>query len=580
MQQAYEREECAVTIRTMPDSPAAFAEATWDDILPYYEELAGRPLDRNDQAGIEAWLRDWSTLDTLLTEAGTLARIAYSIDTADLAKEAASRRWSAEIGPKSQEQRVRLQRRLVDLGYEREDLRTLLRRFRNQIDLFREENTPLQAELAGLNIAYQKITGGMTVEWDGEQKPLPQLLPFLFSPDRATRERAFRLRAQPYIAARDDLADIFDRQYALRQETARNAGLANYRDFVHREKNRFDYTPADCERFHDAVERTVVPAVERLHERRRRQMGLDTLRPWDTGPDPLGRPPLKPYEGVDELIGRATPIFERVDPALGDYYRTMVDERLLDLDSRKGKAPGGYCATLPHRKRPFIFMNAAGVPGDVRTLLHEAGHAFHSFEASRLPLLWQRHPGSEMAEVASMAMELLSSPYLERDAGGYYAPDDARRARIEHLEGILLFFPHCASVDAFQHWIYTSGEGADRDARDAAWLRLRERFERGLDWSGLRAERVARWYQQLHIFLYPFYYIEYGIAQLGALQVWRNALRDQGRAVTDYREALALGATRPLPDLFAAAGARLVFDAEGMGELVALVEEQLAALEG
>ena len=281
-----------------------------------------------------------------------------------------------------------------------------------------------------------------------------------------------------------------------------------------------------------------------------------------------------------DLIGRAEDIFARVDPALGGYFTRMVEEHLLDLDSRKGKAPGGYCTSFPHSGVPFIFMNAVGVAGDVNTLLHEAGHAFHSFEARKLPLMMQRHPGSEMAEVASMAMELLAAPYLGRDQGGYYSRDEARRDRIEHLEGILAILPHIASVDAFQQWLYTSGEGADADARDAAWLRIRARFEQGVDWSGLERERVARWYQQLHIFLYPFYYIEYGIAQLGALQVWRNALRDQQAAVSAYREALALGATAPLPDLFAAAGARLVFDAAGMGELVALIEEQLAALEG
>jgi oligoendopeptidase F len=565
-----------MTIAKLPDSPQAFADATWDDILPYYEELATRPLDREN---VEAWLAEWSKLDELIQEAQSLASIAYTTDTADPAKEAAHLRFSSEIAPRLQEQRVRLGRRLLDLGYERDDLTTLLRRFRNQRDLFRAENMPLIAEAQKLNAQYQKITGGLMVEWDGEEKTLPQLQPFLLSPDRAVRERAFRLRARPYTERRDELADLFDRQFALREQIARNAGFANYRDYAHQEKNRFDYSPADCERFHAAVEETVTPAVERLYEARRRQIGVETLRPWDTAQDPQGRPPLQPFAEVTTLIDRAGTIFERVDPALGGYFQTMARERLLDLDSRKGKAPGGYCTGLPHRKRPFIFMNAVGVHGDVNTLLHEAGHAFHGFEAYRQPLLWQRHPGSEMAEVASMSMELLSAPYLAREAGGYYGEEDARRARAEHLKGILAILPHIASVDAFQHWIYTSGEGGDRDARDAAWLRIRARFERGVDWSGLEAERMARWYQQLHIFLYPFYYIEYGIAQLGALQVWRNALRDQAGAVASYRHALALGATAPLPKLFEAAGARLSFDSGTMGELVALIEEQLATLE-
>ena len=564
-----------MTAPALPDSAAAFADATWADIAPYYEELATRPLDR---ANAEEWLRVWSDLDALLEEAEARSEVDYTTDTIDPAKEERFLRFVSEIGPQLGEQRVRLAGRLLDLGYERPGLETTVRHFKNSRELFREENVPLGAAEQRLNAQYQKITGGMTAEWDGEARPLPQLSPYLEDTDRATRERAYRLRAQPYIAARDELAAIFGEQYALRQESARNAGFANYRDYAHQEKDRFDYTPADCERFHEAVEATFVPAAARLREARRRTMGLDTLRPWDLGPDMRGRSPLRPFADMAGLIDPARAVFAHVDPALGGYFDTMADGGLLDLDSRRGKAPGGYCTSFSQLGLPFIFMNAAGVSGDVKTLLHEAGHAFHVFEARDQPLLFQRHPGSEMAEVASMSMELLAAPFLGRDRGGYYSAEEARRDRIEHLQGIIEFFPHCASVDAFQHWIYTSGAGVDAAARDAAWLRIRGRFEPGLDFSGLDAERIARWYQQLHIFLYPFYYIEYGIAQLGALQVWRNSQRDPQEALASYRRALALGTTVPLPELFAAAGARLIFDREGMAELVALVEGELAAL--
>jgi oligoendopeptidase F len=561
---------------TLPNSPEAFAEATWDDILPYYQELAARPLD---QSNVERWLRDWATLEEMVAEASAIAYNAYTTDTESEAKEAAQVRFSSEIEPQMHEQHVGLSKRLLDLGYEPANTETLLRSFRNQLAIFREENVPLVGDEERLNTQYNKITGGMTVEWEGKEIPLPRLAPYLLDPDRAVRERAWRLGTRPYIDQHDALADIFDQQYALRQQMAKNAGFANYRDYAHQAKDRFDYTPEDCERFHAAIEQTVVPAVARRLERRRQQMGLDTLRPWDTAVDPEGRPPLKPFEEVGTLIGQAETIFDRVDPTLGGYFKTMAGEHLLDLDSRKGKAPGGYCIDYPYRGRPFIFMNAVGVAGDVDTLLHEAGHAFHVFEAHDIPLYWQRHPGSEMAEVASMSMELLTAPYLAKEDGGYYATADARRARIEHLEGVLQTLPHVASVDAFQQWLYTSGEGHDRDARDAAWLRIRDRFERGVDWSGLEQERIARWYRQLHIFLYPFYYIEYGIAQVGALQVWRNSLNDQAGALAAYRRALALGGARPLPELFAAAGAKLAFDAETVGSLIALVEAQLAALE-
>jgi oligoendopeptidase F len=448
------------------------------------------------------------------------------------------------------------------------------------MQIFNEANVPLSAELSRLTTEWSKVIGAMTVEWDGAEKTPSQLLPYLESSDRDVRERAFKLRAKPYIESSDTIAGIFDSMYDLRQQTARNAGFDNFRDYAHREKNRFSYTTEDCMRFHEAVETAVLPAVKRLHDRRRRQMNLDDLRPWDTSVDPLGRPALKPFSDMATFIDRAASVFGKVDADFRGYYETMVDAKLLDLENRKGKAPGAYSQTLNFRKQPLIFMNAVGVDDDVRTLLHESGHAFHSFEASKLPLLFQRHPGSEMAEVASMSMELLAAPFMDKESGGYYTPDDERRSRAELLEGIVLFFPHCASVDAFQHWIYLDEAGRDADARDAMWLDLRRRFEGdAVDWSGLDKERIARWYQQPHFFSSPFYYIEYGIAQLGALQVWRNSLQDPKEAVRKYRAALSLGATQPLPELFKAAGARLVFDSEGIRELITLVEEELAKLQ-
>jgi len=563
--------------RSLPESPDAFKNAAWEDILPYYDELASRPLDRTS---VEAWLADWSLFESLLSEAGALANFAYSCDTSDPAREAVQLRFGTQISPQAREQRAQLQERLVELEYVRPGLETTVQRFRNQVQLFSEANVPLFGGLSRLETEWSKVNGSMTVEWDGEERTPAQLLPFLESTDSAVRERAFRLRAKPYIEQRDLLAGIFDRMYDLRQQVARNAGLENYRDYAHREKNRFDYTPDDCMRFHEAVESAVVPAVERLMERRRRDMGLDAMRPWDLTADAKGRSPLKPFDDIATFIERTGSVFAHVDPDFQTYYRSMAEAHLLDLDNRKGKAPGGYCQTLNFRKMPLIFMNAVGIDADVRTLLHESGHAFHSFEASRLPLLFQRHPGSEMAEVASMSMELLSAPFIDQDNGGYYSELDARRSRAELLEAVVLFFPHCASVDAFQHWIYLDPDGRDADARDRKWLELRRRFEgSSVDWNGLEAERIARWYQQPHFFGSPFYYIEYGIAQLGALQVWRNSLRDGGEAVRQYRAALALGATVPLPELFKAAGARLIFDGDGMRELISLVEEELAKLD-
>ncbi len=560
-----------MTASMLPVSPAAFARAKWDDIAPYFDELAARRLD---EGTVETWLQAWSTLEELVTEAAAQAMIAYTIDTSDSAREADHLRFSTEIMPRMEERSVEMAKRLVALDYTTPPLATTLRRFRTAIEVFREENVPVFAELEELGARYQRITGSMTAEWEGQARPLPQLQPFLKNPDRAVREGAYRATTQPYMEERGALAGLFDRMYVLRQQAARAAGFANYRDYIFPAKFRFDYTPADCERFHAAIERTATPAVERMLENRRRRLGLDALRPWDLQVDPDRTAPIRPFRDSDEFVRIAGRVFEGVDGQLGGQFRTMIEERLLDLDSRKGKAPGGYCETLHYRGRPFIFMNAVGLVDDVMTLLHEAGHAFHAFAAHAQPLIWQRHPGSEAAELASMSMELLAAPHLVKPVG-FFSEKDHLRAWLEHLEDILLSLAHIASVDAFQTWIYTSDQGGDAAARDEAWLRIRSRFERGVDWSGLERERVARWYRQLHIFLYPFYYIEYGIAQIGALQVWRNSLRDPVAAVARYREALAMGAVRGLPDIYRAAGATMSFDAGLIGELVDLVEEHI-----
>lgn len=562
---------------TIPNTAEAFDNATWPEILPYYEDLASRSLSTEN---IEAWLDDWSRLESLIYEARARTQFAYSCNTADPEREEAQLRFGTQILPNAQEQRTRLVKRLVASGYARPGLESVMRRFRNEVELFNPINVPLLAEISEVVTAWEKVNGAMTVLWDGEERTPAQLLPYLESNDRSVRERAFRLRAKPYIEQRNVLGRYFDRLFGLRQQVAKNAGFDNFRDFAHREKNRFDYTPEDCVRFHQAVEEAVLPAIQRIHESRRRRMRLDRLRPWDLSSDPLARDPLQPFEDIGTFIARTSSIFGHVDPEFRTYFDSLAEHRLLDLDNRKGKAPGGYCDDLHFSKMPLIFMNAVGIDDDVRTLLHESGHAFHAFEAFKLPLIFQREYGSEIAEVASMSMELLASPYLDQKAGGYYSEADAKRSRRELLEGIVLFFPHCASVDAFQQWAYTNPEGSDVDARDQKWLELRRRFEGDtVDWSGLDAERVARWYQQPHFFSSPFYYIEYGLAQLGALQVWRNSLRDQEEAVRSYRQALALGATRPLPELYKAAGARLIFDAEGMRELISLVEENLESLD-
>jgi oligoendopeptidase F len=404
--------------------------------------------------------------------------------------------------------------------------------------------------------------------------------PVLLNSDRAVREQSWRLVAERQLADREALNDLWKRCLTLRREIAANADMPDYRAYIWRSMLRFDYSPDDCLNFHRAIEEVVVPVATRIYEKRRAQLGVTTLRPWDTDVDPLGRSPLHPFDDVKVLDQKTANIFNRVNPELGDHYAIMQREGLLDLENRKGKAPGGYCTGFEYSKRPFIFMNAVGLHDDVQTLLHEGGHAFHVFESIDLPRYQWIEVPTEFAEVASMSMELLAAPYLSQAAGGFYSEQDAARARVEHLEGIIQFWPYMAVVDAFQHWVYTYPEDALDPAHcDAQWSELWERFMPGIDFSGLDDVKKTGWHRKLHIFQIPFYYVEYGLAQLGAVQVWRNSLSDQPKAIAEYRKALALGGTVSLPGLFSAAGAKFAMNGATLRDAVELVERTLDQLD-
>ena len=365
-----------------------------------------------------------------------------------------------------------------------------------------------------------------------------------------------------------------------RRQIAANAGRANYRDYRWQQLLRFDYSPQDCYRFHRAIEEVVVPAARRIYERKRRLLRVESLRPWDVFADRLGRPPIQPFQEIAELEANVAAIFHKVDPHLGEHFETLRRENLLDLGNRKNKAPGGYCTDFPMVRRPFIFMNAVGLHDDVQTLLHEGGHAFHVFESAHLPYIQQLNIPMEFAEVASMAMELLASPYLANGQGGFYSPQDAARALAEHLEENLLFWPYMAVVDAFQHWVYENHTAATDPANcDARWNELWQRFMPGVDWCGLEEMAVTGWQRKQHILQSPFYYIEYALAQLGAIQIWRNALNHQARAVADYRKALSLGGIVTLPQLYATAGAKFTLDTDTLETSVNLMEKTIYSLE-
>ncbi|MCU0465931.1 MAG: M3 family oligoendopeptidase [Anaerolineae bacterium] len=549
----------------------------WADYQPYFDDLAARTLD---EATASAWLADWSHVSRVAWEAFSRINVATTVDTTDEVADERFNRFMSEVYPSMISANNQLNAKLVESGVKIEGFELPMAKIRAELELFREENLPLMTEESMLDREYDKIAGAQTVEWEGEETTLVKLSTIQHDPDRAKRESAWKIGMARRLQDREALNDLWTKYMGVRGQMARNAGQPDYTAYRWKLLKRFDYTPADSKTFQDAIEQVVVPAAKRLYERKQQRLGLDSLRPWDTEADPGDHAPLKPFETVEELISKTEDVFNRVDPALGSMYQTMRAESLLDLENRKGKAPGGYCTSFPLAKRPFIFMNAVGLHDDVQTLLHEGGHAFHAFAASELSYVQQEDVPMEFCEVASMAMELLASPYLTAENGGYYSAKDAARARIEHLSGIIRFWPYMAVVDAFQHWVYANHAEASVPANcDAKWSELWDRFMPGIDYSGLDDIKATGWHRKLHIFQLPFYYIEYGLAQLGAVQVYANALSDQAGAVANYRKALALGGTANLPDLFSAAGVRFAFDADTLGGAVELVERTIRDLE-
>ena len=557
-----------------------FDAAQWENIEPYADDLLNREL--NCSGCLETLIKDSSTLAEHVSEAGTLLSIAMTCDTESEVKRHAYLDFIENVQPRLSEFADAFNRRLAehpavsDLP-PRYDL--MIKCIRTDITIFREENISLQVEEAKLETEHSTITGAMTVEFEGEEKTLPQMAIYLESIDRNLRESAWRAVVERMSRDTERLSEIYDEQIRIRHRIAVNAGFDDYRSYIFEAKHRYDYSMDDCLEFHDSIERVCVPMMHEIQEHRRGALGVATLRPWDVseksggGVDIHGRPPLRPFEDVERLITGCSSVFHSMSPELGDMFDMLREKDSLDLESRKGKAPGGYQANLEKTRIPFIFMNAAGTHDNLSTMLHEAGHAFHSCYSSDLDLIEERNPPLEFAEVASMSMELMSQP----DWGEFYSDEEARRAKLDDLEKIVCFLPWMATIDAFQHWVYANPEHTRQD-RSEHWLELRRRFGPRTDWSGFEELKETSWQSQLHLFQVPFYYIEYGIAQLGALQLWQHHRKDAADGLARYAQAMRLGNTKPLPELFAAAGLDLGFDEEHVASLISELSEAMAEI--
>lgn len=557
--------------------PTDFSVTTWEAIEPYFVKLLDRPL--NNKQDLEQWLKDSSELEAIVSEEACWRQVRMTCDTENKVLEDAFNYFYMEIAPKMQPYADRLNRKLVDCSFTKEldadKYFTYLRSVKKSIELFREANIPIMAELNVMQQQFGQIAGKMTVEVDGKEYTLQQAGKFLESPDRNLREEVYLKIQNRRYKDREVLNELFNKLVQMRHQIAINTGFANYRDYKFKELGRFDYTPQDCFNFHEAVKLHVVPLVKIIYEEQRKAIGVEQLRPWDMDAEPAGIQPLQPFKNGKELTEKTIECFEQLNPFFADCLKKMDELKRFDLDSRKGKAPGGYNMPLAETGAPFIFMNAAGTLDDVTTMVHEGGHAVHSFLTHNLELTGFKEYGAEIAEVASMSMELFSMEHWDIF---FNDEEELRRAKFKQLERVLTILPWIARIDAFQHWIYENPAHTIEE-RGAKWLSLGNEYSTGLiDYTGLEQFRPYEWQRQLHLFEVPFYYIEYGIAQLGAIGLWMQFKKDQQQALDHYINALSLGGTKTLPALYEAAGLRFDFSPDHIKTLMDFTKTEMNKL--
>ena len=560
--------------------PDGFDATIWENIQPLTNDLMERQLSCS--SCIEGLISDSSELAEHISETGALLYIGMTCDTESEEKKESFLDFMSNIRPKLSEFSDALNRRIVNHSSvddlpSRYDL--MLRGMRTDVEIFRKENIPLGVRQTELVTEAQTINGAMTVEFEDQEMTFPQMGKYLESNDRSQRQAAWMTMSARRMEDSERLSEIFDELITIRHQMATNAGFESYTQYMFRAMHRFDYTIEDCLEFHDSVESVCMPILKKINEERCEGLGIGELGPWDvnekggSGPDIHGREPLRPFETVDEMVEKLSVMFHEISSDLGGKFDKLVEMDTLDLETRKGKAPGGYQYYLEKSRVPFIFMNAAGLQGDLETMIHEAGHAFHSLYCGHLELIDERDYPIEFAEVASMSMELLTQPWWDK----FYESEEADRARRAHLEGVIFLLPWIATIDSFQHWIYAN-PGHSKEERAEVWLSIRDKFGSDMDWTGHTDFRELSWQQQGHLFGVPFYYIEYGIAQLGSLQLWKTQMGDPQKALDDYANAMSLGNTRTLPELFSAADLELGFNEGHFMSLMGTVETALSEL--
>ena len=556
--------------------PDKLKVTSWEVLEPFFTQLLEREI--HSKVELEKWLKDRSELEAFVSEDLAWRYVRMTCDTTSKELEEAYLFFVTEIEPKVSPLNDKLNRKLVDCKFlnelDHDKYFIYLRSIKKEIEIFREENVPIYAEISTESQKYGSIIGSMSVEIEGKELTLQQAANYLKNPDRNKREEAFKKINEKRMAHANELDELFNKLISLRHQVAVNAGFANFRDYMFAAMGRFDYTPEDCFAFHDAIQKEIMPLVKEFTIKREKDLGYQ-LRPWDMEVDTKNRAALEPFTSGSDLLDKTVNCFRKVDEYFAWCIQTMDNMDRLDLESRKGKAPGGYNYPMAETSVPFIFMNAASSTRDVETMVHEGGHAVHSFLSKDLELSSFKSCPSEVAELASMSMELIS--YDGQDEF-YKNKEDFNRAKEEHLEGIIKILPWIATIDKFQHWIYTNPTHTV-DERKNYWIALSKEFGTGLvDWSGYENIQQYGWQKQLHLYEVPFYYIEYGMAQLGALAVWRNYIHNKPKAVEQYKAALSLGYTKTIGEIYQTAGIEFNFSATYIKELVNFVKDELKKL--
>jgi oligoendopeptidase F len=556
--------------------PTDFKITTWDNLKPYFEDLLERPV--NSAADLEKWLRDRSELESVVSEDMGWRYIRMTCFTDNEQYSNSYKDFVQNIQPHIAPLSDQLNKKAMDSPYldslsNRDGYSMMIRNMKKEIDIFRDANVPLFTEINTETQKYSQISGAMTVNIDGQEMTLQQASVLLMSTDRAKRESVYRKVQERRLQDKVTLDELYSKLISLRHQVAKNADFANFRDYMFKAYGRFDYTPKDCFEFHEAIESEVVPILNDLAADRKKRLKVSELRPWDKAVDPEGREALKAFKDGKDLTEKSIDAFQRLDPFLGQCLAIMREMGHLDLESRKGKAPGGYNYPLAEIGVPFIFMNATSTLRDMTTIMHEGGHAVHNFLTKDLDLNDFKSPPMEVAELASMSMELISM-----DHWNIFFNNDAelKRAKAEQLEDIIETLPWVATIDKFQHWVYENPTHSLAD-RKANWCRIFDQFADNVtDWSGLQEAKEYMWQKQLHLYEVPFYYIEYGMAQLGAIAVWRNFKQNNREGLQGYMNALKLGYMKTIPEIYKAAGIRFDFSKAYIKELMKFVKEELA----